>query len=121
MSKPNAFISNGTCYYGPHQESPDHMLPCGNAALGSKACCQAGDMCRDGDICHNKALDLTYMAGCSDPEFKGAGCNVIKAWESDRTSPSIHPPSPLALLLPSPTSYSATGSVHRAKRNAKTG
>lgn len=77
MSDPNPFISNGTCYYEVGEESPSNMLPCGNAALGHKACCQAGDMCLDYGVCFNEKLEISYMAGCSDPKYEIDDCRTI--------------------------------------------
>ena len=78
MSDPNPFISNGTCYYDKDEESRDSMLPCGNAALGHKPCCQAGDMCLDSNLCYNEGLDVTYRAGCSDSSFEDDSCRSLK-------------------------------------------
>ncbi|KAL0936033.1 uncharacterized protein CTRU02_208248 [Colletotrichum truncatum] len=73
MSAPNAFISNGTCYYGPGKEVGD-WFPCGNAALGDKTCCQGGDMCLSSRACYNPRYGITYLAGCSDPAYKHSSC-----------------------------------------------
>lgn len=74
MSNLNAFISNGTCYSGRDDEADPHMLPCGNAGLGHKTCCQAGDMCLSSRACFNGKFGITYLSGCSDPEYKDESC-----------------------------------------------
>jgi hypothetical protein len=76
MSSPdaNAFISNGTCYIGAGKEADKRMLPCGNDALGHKACCQAGDMCLSSRACYNQEFGVTYLLGCSDPDYKDQNC-----------------------------------------------
>ncbi|SPO07075.1 uncharacterized protein DNG_09769 [Cephalotrichum gorgonifer] len=74
MSDPNPFVSNGICYLGPDSEADDLMFPCGNAALGHKACCQAGDMCLANRACFNGEFGVTYLSGCSDPSYGDESC-----------------------------------------------
>ena len=75
MSEPNPYITNGTCYHGQDEESPSDILPCGNAALTTRGCCQAGDMCVGNNFCYSKELDITYQAGCSDPDYAHDKCD----------------------------------------------
>ncbi|KAK2016822.1 hypothetical protein LZ32DRAFT_615065 [Colletotrichum eremochloae] len=73
MSAPNPFIANGTCFHGPGQVV-DEWFPCGNAVLGDKSCCQGGDMCLSSRACYNGRFGITYLAGCSDPEYRHPSC-----------------------------------------------
>ncbi|KAK2043703.1 hypothetical protein LZ31DRAFT_467797 [Colletotrichum somersetense] len=73
MSAPNPFIANGTCFHGPG-EAVDEWFPCGNAALGDKSCCQGGDMCLSSRACYNGRFGITYLAGCSDSEYRHPSC-----------------------------------------------
>lgn len=79
MSDQNIFLSNGTCYTGPGQKLHESFIPCGNAAFGHITCCGAGDNCLADDACwgiHGTGYGryLTYMAGCTDPEYKDPNC-----------------------------------------------
>ncbi|KAK0702194.1 hypothetical protein B0H67DRAFT_500159 [Lasiosphaeris hirsuta] len=80
MASPNAFISNGTCYVGPGDKAADVFFPCGNDALGHKTCCGAGDMCLSSKACYNAEFGVTYLTGCSDPEFTDSNCPVKGAF-----------------------------------------
>ncbi|KAI3539741.1 hypothetical protein CSPX01_08697 [Colletotrichum filicis] len=73
MSSSNPYISNGTCYHGPGDEVGE-WFPCGNADLGYKTCCQGGDMCLSSHACYNGRFGITYLAGCSDPDYRDASC-----------------------------------------------
>ncbi|OHW93451.1 hypothetical protein CSPAE12_07889 [Colletotrichum incanum] len=73
MSAPNPFITNGTCFHGPGEEV-EEWFPCGNAVLGDKTCCQGGDMCLSSNACYNGRFGITYLAGCSDPEYRHPSC-----------------------------------------------
>ncbi|KAF6835658.1 hypothetical protein CPLU01_04128 [Colletotrichum plurivorum] len=74
MSVLNPFISNGTCYFGPGKPAAEEWFPCGNAELGDKTCCQRGDMCLSSKACYNGRYGITYLAGCSDPEYQDPSC-----------------------------------------------
>ncbi|KAK3384878.1 hypothetical protein B0H63DRAFT_559599 [Podospora didyma] len=79
MSGPNIFVSNGTCYTAPGKELDKSFIPCGNAAFGHKTCCGGGDNCLADGSCfgvHGSGYGsyLTYMAGCTDSEYKDASC-----------------------------------------------
>ncbi|KAK1676097.1 hypothetical protein BDP55DRAFT_631786 [Colletotrichum godetiae] len=69
----NPYISNGTCYHGPGDEVGE-WFPCGNADLGYKTCCQGGDMCLSSHACYNGRFGITYLAGCSDPDYRDSSC-----------------------------------------------
>ncbi|EFQ32486.1 hypothetical protein CGRA01v4_05921 [Colletotrichum graminicola] len=73
MSALNPFIANGTCFHGP-DEAVEEWLPCGNVVFGDKSCCQAGDMCLSSRACYNGRFGITYLAGCSDPEYRHPSC-----------------------------------------------
>ncbi|KAK3361171.1 hypothetical protein B0T24DRAFT_642534 [Lasiosphaeria ovina] len=74
MGSLNPWLSNGTCYYAAGKQSDDSFIPCGNDALGHKSCCTAGDVCLSQNACYDAAFGLTYLAGCSDPEYKDDIC-----------------------------------------------
>ncbi|WQF77430.1 hypothetical protein CDEST_02444 [Colletotrichum destructivum] len=73
MGAPNPFITNGTCFRGPGEEV-EEWFPCGNAVFGDKTCCQGGDMCLSSRACYNGRFGITYLAGCSDPEYRHPSC-----------------------------------------------
>ena len=56
------------------KKSPDDILSCGNAGLGSTHCCQAGDICLENIYCLNKELNVTYIGDCSDPNYEIDSC-----------------------------------------------
>lgn len=79
MGEPNIFISNGTCYSAPGRRLDDSFIPCGNTAFGHFTCCGAGDNCLANNACwgvHGTGYgsSLTYLAGCTDPEYKDPSC-----------------------------------------------
>ncbi|KAM0330132.1 hypothetical protein ACHAQA_004305 [Verticillium albo-atrum] len=82
MASRDAFISNGTCFFAPGQESIDSMLPCGNDAFGRVSCCQQGDMCLTSNACYNQQFGVTYLAGCSDPTYDHRSCPDKGAFDS---------------------------------------
>lgn len=76
MGSPNPYISNGTCYSSGGQQMDSEFIPCGNDATGHKACCWLGDTCLDHNACfgiHNGGY-LTYLAGCTDPDYLDENC-----------------------------------------------
>ncbi|KAK0717919.1 hypothetical protein B0T26DRAFT_829964 [Lasiosphaeria miniovina] len=74
MGSPNPWLSNGTCYYAAGKQADNSFIPCGNDAIGHKSCCTAGDVCLSQNACYDAAFGLTYLAGCSDPEYKDDIC-----------------------------------------------
>jgi hypothetical protein len=73
------YISNGTCYSSAGKELGDEFIPCGNAAYGHQTCCGNGDKCLADSACFGKystgyGSDLTYMAGCTDPDYASSAC-----------------------------------------------
>lgn len=68
------FVSNGTCYLGRQDKSDPAMIPCGNDYFGHVACCQANDNCLESSVCFNGEFYVTYVAGCTDPEYQDASC-----------------------------------------------
>jgi len=79
MGDPNIYVSNGTCYSAAGKKLDGSFIPCGNDAFGHKACCGAGDNCLADNSCWGQhgsgyGSSLTYMAGCSDPDYKDASC-----------------------------------------------
>ena len=79
MSDPNILVSNGTCYTAAGQKLDSSFIPCGNDAFGHQTCCGAGDNCLADHSCfgiHGSGYgsSLTYLAGCSDPDYKDASC-----------------------------------------------
>jgi hypothetical protein len=74
MAALNPLISNGTCYYQAGEEADSVFIPCGNDALGHKTCCGAGDKCLSSRACYNARYGLTYLVGCSDPDYRDPSC-----------------------------------------------
>lgn len=70
----NLFISNGTCYLRIDLEADEAMIPCGNDANDHVACCQAGDNCLESSVCFNSDFGVTYLAGCTDPDYEHPSC-----------------------------------------------
>ncbi|KAK3688906.1 hypothetical protein B0T22DRAFT_528110 [Podospora appendiculata] len=72
-------VSNGTCYSASGRKLDKSFIPCGNAAYGHQTCCGAGDNCLGDNACfgvHGSGYGswLTYMAGCTDPDYKDKSC-----------------------------------------------
>lgn len=68
-------ISNGTCYWGPGEESHSDFIPCGNAAFGHVQCCGKVGFCfAEGHACFSYGGGLTYTAGCTDSTFEDSSC-----------------------------------------------
>ncbi|KIW12797.1 hypothetical protein PV08_07984 [Exophiala spinifera] len=80
----NPDISNGTCYYNSGSEAPSRFIPCGNAAIRHKSCCESSDMCLSSHACYNAQYGVTYLAGCTDPDYEDEACPV-KGDFSDQT------------------------------------
>ena len=74
MSDSNPFVTNGECFFGFRLRLDRAYYPCGNAELGHKTCCMQTDMCLSSNACYNEQFDLTYLAGCSDPEYEHESC-----------------------------------------------
>lgn len=74
MADERLFRSNGTCWTGPGIRADDDFIPCGNDLFGRKTCCGLGDMCLSSLACYNARFGLTYLLGCTDPEFKHESC-----------------------------------------------
>lgn len=79
----NIFISNGTCYSAAGQQADDAIIPCGNAVHGPLTCCQQGDMCLSSQACYNDEFGVTYLAGCSDPEYEDDSCPDKGSFEGE--------------------------------------
>lgn len=79
MGDANIFISNGTCYSSSGKELDKSFIPCGNNAFGHQTCCGAGDNCLGDKACfgiHGTGYGsyLTYLAGCTDPDYEDEAC-----------------------------------------------
>jgi hypothetical protein len=79
MGDSNILVSNGTCYSSAGNKLDSSFIPCGNDAFGHQTCCGAGDNCMADNACfgvHGSGYGsfLTYMGGCTDPEYKDASC-----------------------------------------------
>lgn len=82
MSDVDIFLSNGTCYYAPGQRADRAMIPCGNSHyFGPLTCCQQGDKCLASNACFNSEFGVTYLAGCSDPEYEDPSCPEKEGFE----------------------------------------
>jgi hypothetical protein len=53
MGDLNPDITDGTCYYYDGYEANSRYIPCGNAALSHKSCCESLDMCLSSHACYN--------------------------------------------------------------------
>lgn len=73
MVEADIYISNGTCYTGAG-DSTQVMIPCGNAYFGHVGCCQASDVCLSSSVCYNAQYGITYVTGCTDPEYGADVC-----------------------------------------------
>ncbi|OQV05401.1 hypothetical protein CLAIMM_10152 [Cladophialophora immunda] len=74
MADYNPDISNGTCYYDDGMQADSRYIPCGNAALGHKSCCESLDMCLSSHACYNGQFGVTYLAGCTDSSYDDPVC-----------------------------------------------
>ncbi|EXJ58621.1 hypothetical protein A1O7_06048 [Cladophialophora yegresii CBS 114405] len=79
MSDPNPYVSNGTCYTARGERLDGSFVPCGNDAFGHQTCCGAGDNCLADNACFGVHGDgygsyLTYLAGCTDPDYEASTC-----------------------------------------------
>ncbi|KAF2442226.1 hypothetical protein P171DRAFT_64137 [Karstenula rhodostoma CBS 690.94] len=79
MSDLDIFVSNGTCYTKAGEKLDKSFIPCGNSAFGFQTCCGAGDNCLADNACFGQHGDgygsqLTYQAGCTDPDYKDKSC-----------------------------------------------
>ncbi|CAJ2506687.1 Uu.00g078730.m01.CDS01 [Anthostomella pinea] len=80
MNNQNIFLSNGTCYTAVGKKfEAGNFIPCGNDAFGHHTCCGGGDNCLADNACFGYygsgyGSSLTYMAGCTDPDYKDATC-----------------------------------------------
>lgn len=82
MADPDPSVSNGTCFFMPavYFLSDRSYIPCGNAAFGNIHCCQAGDHCLEEGACYNEEYGTTYLAGCTDFNYKDVSCPDKKAY-----------------------------------------
>ncbi|KPM37915.1 hypothetical protein AK830_g8617 [Neonectria ditissima] len=79
MSGNNIYVSNGTCYSAKGEKLGKSFIPCGNNAYGYQTCCGAGDNCLVDNSCFGIYSSgygsyLTYMAGCTDPDYEDSSC-----------------------------------------------
>ncbi|KAK4241980.1 hypothetical protein C8A03DRAFT_40685 [Achaetomium macrosporum] len=74
MADPDPSVSNGTCFYAAEQVASDNFIPCGNWAFGHYHCCQTGDWCLEDNACYNGEHGTTYLAGCTDIDYKDQSC-----------------------------------------------
>ncbi|KIV88428.1 hypothetical protein PV10_08113 [Exophiala mesophila] len=70
----NQDISSGLCFRDVEDRASDGFIPCGNAALGHKSCCQAFDVCLSSNACYNGEYGVTYIAGCTDIDYEDDRC-----------------------------------------------
>lgn len=71
---PNIYVSNGTCYFNQGFEADSSMIPCGNEFFAHATCCQANDTCLENSACYNAEYGVTYVAGCTDPDYGSSVC-----------------------------------------------
>jgi len=82
-------ISNGTCYYREGGRLSARYIPCGNSALGHKTCCESLDMCLSSLSCYNGQYGVTYLAGCTDPDYQDAACPDKNPFQSTTDTQSF--------------------------------
>ncbi|KAK3990986.1 hypothetical protein QBC44DRAFT_368328 [Cladorrhinum sp. PSN332] len=70
----NPFVSNGTCYWIRGNVAEEHFVPCGNQRYGHTHCCWLGAMCLEYNACYSFWVGATYLAGCTNPDYKDASC-----------------------------------------------
>jgi hypothetical protein len=71
----NPYVSWGKCYYDDTgDEAPSRYIPCGNVNFGHVSCCESQDMCLSSNACYNGQFGVTYLAGCTDKEYKDGTC-----------------------------------------------
>lgn len=86
-------ISNGTCYFAPGEQSSDNIIPCGNAANGVYACCQATDYCLEYGACFNytrecpPAMIATTCSYYSSKEASSSLGYFVRTMTCARNSP----------------------------------
>ncbi|KAK7409603.1 hypothetical protein QQX98_008198 [Neonectria punicea] len=88
MSDDDIYVSNGTCYSAKGEKLDKSFIPCGNNAYGYQTCCGAGDNCLVDNSCfgiHGSGYGsyLTYMAGCTDPDYEDSNCPDKKDIDQD--------------------------------------
>jgi len=79
MSDQDISVSNGTCYSAAGEKLDESFIPCGNVAYGHQTCCGRGDNCLADNACfgyhgNGYGSELTYMAGCTDPNYEDGSC-----------------------------------------------
>ncbi|KAI1265401.1 hypothetical protein F5Y18DRAFT_51465 [Xylariaceae sp. FL1019] len=83
MSDEDLLVSSGTCYSAAGKELDSSFIPCGNDAFGHVTCCGKGDNCLADNACYGVHGQgdpsqyghmLTYMAGCTDPDYEDSSC-----------------------------------------------
>lgn len=94
MARLSPYISNGTCYVAPGVESDGSFIPCGNDAFGHVNCCKAGDKCLMFNACYDAEFGLTYLLGCSDPDYADESCPDKKGVKSKCSTGRASPGSP---------------------------
>ncbi|KAF2973497.1 hypothetical protein GQX73_g223 [Xylaria multiplex] len=75
MAEINPSMSNGSCWSNVNTALGIDYIPCGNVADGnSYACCRTEDNCLSSNACYNGKFGITYLAGCTTPDFSGPAC-----------------------------------------------
>lgn len=82
------WISNGTCYVAANTPSDPIFIPCGNDAFGHKTCCKAGEVCLTNNACYDGEFGITYLLGCSDPDYLDPACPDKRGVKSKEKDPS---------------------------------
>ncbi|KAK5655111.1 hypothetical protein OQA88_6010 [Cercophora sp. LCS_1] len=67
-------LAVGDCYIAPGVRADEGFFSCGNSRYGYKTCCGAGDTCLKANACYNARFGLTYLLGCSDPDYRDSSC-----------------------------------------------
>ena len=80
---PDVLFSNGSCFWAPNKAAHDTFIPCGNDYFEHFPCCKAGNNCLSNSACYDPEHGTTYIAGCSDPEYKDKSCPDKFAWKGE--------------------------------------
>lgn len=61
------------CFYAPGKRAGSIVVPCSSEGSYA-ACCQQGDICLSDSACWNPQYNVTYLYGCTDPNYADYAC-----------------------------------------------
>ncbi|KIV82198.1 hypothetical protein PV11_04325 [Exophiala sideris] len=65
-------VAQNECYYAANKRAGSAIIPCGTGTYS--ACCQIGDLCLSDGACWNPTHNVTYLYGCTDPNYADSTC-----------------------------------------------